>query len=180
MRAESIEKATARQWDDWLRFLMESGADQLDHPGIASLVERELGQSVDNPAWWAQSITVAFERAIGRRLPGQQPDGSFQVSVSKSTQLGMHELAGTWKRFAATDDEVLAMLSSEPRTSGTKKRLSWRAKGSEEISLLVTSEPKPNGAAAIRVQVDGIATPEAREAVRMGWTSMLERFVEGL
>ena len=34
--------------------------------------------------WWAQSITVRYEQARGMRLPGQQPDGTFSVAVSRS------------------------------------------------------------------------------------------------
>ena len=52
----------------------------------------ELDGRVDNPAWWAQSVTVAYEQDSGRRFPGQRPKGTFQTSVSKSTQLGMAEL----------------------------------------------------------------------------------------
>ena len=49
------------------------------HRDIARWLNREQG--VDG--WWAQEITVAYERAIGRRQTGQRPDG-YAISASKT------------------------------------------------------------------------------------------------
>ena len=70
------------------------GARDLTHHEIATNVLELLDGTIDNPAWWAQSIAVTYEQAIGRRIPGQRPDGTFQMSVSKATSLDMEASTG--------------------------------------------------------------------------------------
>lgn len=180
MRHDSIERGTGKSWDDWLSFLEASGASQLEHAEIADLVARELTGTIENADWWAQSVTVAFEQAIGRRLPGQRSDGTFQVSVSRATALSMESLFEARIAFAGRDERVLAMVADEPRTSGTAKRINWRTRDVEGKAITVTSEPKKNGTASLIVQLVGLPTVEANAAARSAWSDILERFVASL
>jgi hypothetical protein len=88
-RIEAVERATGRSWDDWLSWMASIDADQLSHHEIASALITELDGKVENVGWWAQATAVAYEQYVGRRVPGQRPDGTFQTSVSRSTSLGM-------------------------------------------------------------------------------------------
>ena len=38
----------------------------------------------DIDSWWAQGVTVGYERITGRRLPFQRPDRTFAASKSKT------------------------------------------------------------------------------------------------
>ena len=78
-------------------------AKDLDHKAIALNVYEELDGTIDQLGWWTQAVTVAYEQYIGRRIPGQRPDGTFQTSVSRSTTFGMDELMTRWQKFAAND-----------------------------------------------------------------------------
>jgi hypothetical protein len=74
-------------------------------------------------------VTVASEQHIGRRLPGQRSDGTFQMSVSRSTTLGMAELMERWQSFAAADETVRGVVvDGDLRVSGTERRITWRTK----------------------------------------------------
>lgn len=121
-RIEAIERATNRSWDDWLAFMERIDAKNLDHHAIATQLLIELDGMVDNIGWWAQATAVAYEHFIGRRIPGQQPDGTFRMSVSKSTSLSMPDLMDAWAGFATHDPDPLALISAAPRVSGTDKR----------------------------------------------------------
>lgn len=88
----SIEQATSQSWQQWLDYLESINAAALTHHDIATKVLEKLMGKVDNPAWWAQSVTVSYEQYIGRRAPGQQPDGMFQTSISRATSLAMNDL----------------------------------------------------------------------------------------
>lgn len=179
-RIPAVERATGRSWDEWLAFFETIGAARLSHHDIATAVLYELdGTGLENPAWWAQSASVAYEQHIGRRIPGQRPDGTFQASVSKATSLAMAPLMDAWTAFAAEDDDVRAFLSADPRVSGTDKRISWRAKGHDGESVVVISEPKKDGAASLVVQLLGTATPERNEEAREQWRAVVERFLAG-
>jgi hypothetical protein len=175
-RIEAVERATGRSWDDWLAWMASIGADQLSHHEIASALITELEGKVDNLGWWAQSTAVAYEQYVGRRVPGQRPDGTFQTSVSRSTSLGMEDLIAAWTDFAAADEDVLARIAGEPRVSGTANRITWRAKAADGTALTVISEPKKDGTASLVVQVIGTASLEDNTEAKDAWTAITARF----
>lgn len=177
-RIESIERATNQPWDEWLEFMKSIDASGLSHHEIATQVLERLMGKLDNPGWWAQSITVAYEQQMGRRLPGQMPDGTFQTSASRSTPWGMQELMDKWVDFAATDKEVLDMLASDPRVSGTENRITWRAKAKDGSAIIITSEPKNNGTASVIATQVGLQTAELNAEVKLKWVAVLERFLK--
>ena len=179
-RIQAVERATGRSWDEWLVYMDGIGAKNLSHHEIATHVWYELEGKLDNHAWWAQSVAVAYEQHIGRRLPGQRPDGTFQTSVSKATRLPMQALMDQWVTFAANDDAVLGLTASEPRVSGTDKRITWRTKGHDGSDIRITSEPKKDGTASIIAVQMGLETNELNDEAKSTWTTILLRFVEGL
>lgn len=177
---EAIERATGRTWEYWLEVMDRIGARDMGHKDLAIKVQAELEDDLDNPGWWAQSVTVAYEQHVGRRAPGQAQDGTFQTSVSKSTPLGMEELMDRWIAFAAQDDEVLALISGEPRVSATTKRSNWRVKGSDGSGIQITSEPRKTGTASVIATLSGMQTFELSQEARATWTGIMERFVAGM
>lgn len=179
-RIEAVERATNRTWDEWLKYMEGIGAEKLSHHEIASLLLEELDGKTDNLGWWAQSTTVAYEQYIGRRIPGQRPDGTFQTSVSKATKLGMKELMDKWVDFAEKDEEVLALIAGELRVSGTENRITWRTKAPDGSSIRVTSEPKKDGTASIIVNHMELQTNELNLEAKSKWSSIVGRFLEGL
>lgn len=179
-RIQAVERATNRTWDEWLQYMDGIDAKNLSHHEIATRLLEELDGKIDNLGWWAQSVTVAYEQYIGRRIPGQRPDGTFQTSVSKATKLGMQTLMDKWVEFAAEDQEVLDMIADDPRVSGTEKRITWRTKGHDGSSIRVTSEPKKDGTASIIVNHMELQTNELNLEAKAKWSSIVQRFVEGL
>ncbi len=178
-RIEPIERATKRTWEEWLAFMDSIGARELSHGQIASRVMAELDGVIDSADWWAQGVTVAYEQHIGRRLPGQRADGTFQTSASKVTPFDMRELMDRWTAFAAADREVLDLIAGDVRISGTEKRITWRAKGKDGSAIVVSSEPKADGRASLVAQQTGLATHELNVAAKEWWRGVLGRFLEG-
>jgi hypothetical protein len=74
-----IEK-TGRGFDHWFAVLDRFGAVEKGHTAAARHLYADHG--VDG--WYAQGITVAYERARGVRVVNQRCDGVFEVSVSKT------------------------------------------------------------------------------------------------
>jgi len=179
-RIEAVERATGRSWEDWLRWMDSIHADQLSHHEIASALITELDGSVDNLGWWAQATAVAYEQYIGRRVPGQRPDGTFQTSVSRSTSLGMQALIEAWTDFAAADPDVRARITGDVRVSGTANRITWRTKGQDGTAYTVISEPKKDGTASLVVQIIGTATLDDNVGAKEAWTAITERFAATL
>lgn len=93
---EAVTKATGRGWEHWFGLLDEWGAVARTHREIARWLSGEHGVS----GWWAQSITVGYERARGLRAPGQRPDG-WSAGASKTVAVPVERL------FEAFEDEEL-------------------------------------------------------------------------
>ena len=179
-RIEPIERATNMSWDEWMKFMDKIGAKDLDHASIAAKVLAHLDGKIDSPGWWAQGVTVCYEQYIGRRLPGQRSDGTFQTSISKATDLSMHQLMDKWTIFAAKDTAVLGLIAGDVRASGSDKRLNWRTKAKDGSSILVNSEPKKNDSAALIISLTGLASLEQSERARAGWADILDRFIQAI
>jgi hypothetical protein len=177
-RIKPVERATRRTWDEWLQFMDAQNAQSLDHQQIALKVYEELEGTIDRLGWWTQAVTVAYEQYIGRRVPGQRPDGTFQMSVSKSTSLGMADLMEKWTDFAADDESVQEIVAvGEVRISGTDRRITWRGKAHDGSSVIVTSEPNKKGTASIVAAQLGLATLESNDEARRRWSAIVTRFL---
>jgi hypothetical protein len=179
-RIEAIERATSRTWEEWLRFMDKIDATHLDHHAIATKVLYDLMDGIDNPGWWAQAVTVAYEQYVGRRVPGQRPDGTFQMSISKATKCGMQELMDKWTAFAAKDKAVLDIIVGDVRVSGTDNRITWRAKAKDGPSITIISEPKSSDTASIVVQCLGVRTAALKDRAKKAWAAIIERFLADL
>jgi hypothetical protein len=70
---------TGQGLDHWFAVLDRFGAVEKGHTAAA----RHLYEAYGVGGWWAQGITVAYERARGVRAVNQRCDGSYEVSVSK-------------------------------------------------------------------------------------------------
>lgn len=93
---ERLAEATGHGWDHWLAVLDEWGATGRNHTEIARFLMDEQAVA----GWYAQSITVGYERARGMRAKGQNKDG-FVISVSKTVAVPRERL------FAAFEDPEL-------------------------------------------------------------------------
>jgi hypothetical protein len=72
--------STGRGWDEWCD-LIEAWPGHTDgHGAIAKWIQAEH----DIGGWWAQSVTVGYERIRGIRLPHQMADGTFTASKSRT------------------------------------------------------------------------------------------------
>jgi hypothetical protein len=87
----ALRRRTGRGWEDWLQILDAWGSTERTHTEIARWLVDEHG--VDG--WWAQSLTVGYERARGMRAKHQTTSG-FTVGVTRTVavspaQLGIGE-----------------------------------------------------------------------------------------
>ncbi|MFA9429339.1 hypothetical protein [Egicoccus sp. AB-alg2] len=78
-----IRRQTGRGWDEW-RELIDAWPGHADgHAAVATWLQDQH----DVPGWWAQNITVSWERITGRRLPNQMADGTF--TAGRSATIGV-------------------------------------------------------------------------------------------
>ena len=75
-----MEARTGKTWEQWVRVLDAIDATQMSHTAIASHVHAKY--KLDG--WWAQGVTVGYERIRGLREKGQRRSGRFDASKSKT------------------------------------------------------------------------------------------------
>jgi uncharacterized protein YndB with AHSA1/START domain len=193
--SEAARKATGRGWAEWRDVLDDAGAADWDHKEIVAYLEREHPEV--ESGWWRQSVTVAYELAIGKRVPGETTAGGFQVGVQRTVPLAPAQawalLTGRPELWLGEDARIefqegasyevpaggdLPAASGEVRVvkPGDRLRMTWHPEGWEAPATLQLSlsEPRP-GACAIQAHLEKLPDPDAREASRERWRGVLAR-----
>jgi uncharacterized protein YndB with AHSA1/START domain len=174
--AESrLREATGKGWDQWFAILDRWGARKRKHPEIARFLMEERGV----PGWYAQSITVGYERARGMRLKHQQGTG-FSVSASKTIAVPLEVLyeaiVDDAQRRRWLREATVSLRTSQPRRSA---RYDW-----EDGPTRVIFSFEAKGASKSTIHVEHAKLPDADDAETMKATwrerlAELKQLLEG-
>ncbi|QGU03272.1 hypothetical protein CKALI_12170 [Corynebacterium kalinowskii] len=164
-----FKEPTGKTLEEWLRELGDPSA--LTHREMAAwFVDKGV------PAWWAQSLTVAVEQQIGRRVVGQTCAGTFSASASKTMPGEWEATFEAFTRFMTPDR--LPMAGSEPSTSATEKWRYWRTQLIDGSKVVITCQEKPGGKVTFAVNHDGLEDNVSRETMKIHWRGVLGDFVD--
>ncbi len=167
----AIEKGTGRPWEEWLAYLESINAPQLSHKEIAKKVYDKGA-----PGWWAQTVTVAYEQHIGRRVPGQDCDGEFSVSVGKTLDGTFDQALETWVKLVGGRNEFSEItISRAPEITTTDKWRYWRCGLADGSRVNVNIYQKVPGKAALSVQHEKLESSEQVEHWRPYWKELLKK-----
>ena len=75
-----LKEKTGCTWERWVKALDREKAHTWPHRDIA----RHVSEKYKIPGWWAQTVTVGYERIKGLRAIGQRRDGLFEAGKSKT------------------------------------------------------------------------------------------------
>ena len=155
---EVIRRRTGRGWEEWFDLLDDSGAIAKPHREIARWLQSEHG--IDG--WSAQSVTVSYERARGRRAVGEHADG-FAITASKTVAVPVERLYDAFvdeslRERWLPDGRLRERTATRPRSA----RFDW---GDGETRVVVGFTAK--GDAKSVVDVEHARLPDAAEAERM-------------
>ena len=122
MRDDALVAKTGRTWREWVRLLDGANAATLPHRDIAVLVRNEFGAG----DWWAQMVTVGYERIKGLRDRGQRRSGAYEAGKSKTFNVPVDALFSAWAG-AAMRRRWLDGVKATVRTATAPKsmRLQW-------------------------------------------------------
>lgn len=172
--AERIEKATGLEWSTIAAAFDEAGGESAGHADLAGAIEPLLSGRVDNPAWWAQGATVAYEKTIGRRVAGQSSAGDFQVAASRTLAGEPGELRSRTAAEVVAAGQIAGLpVEQGSRESDTPKRLYWRTGLDGGAKLEVAIEPKKDGKCLVTVTATKLVDATQREAVRADLKAVL-------
>jgi len=139
MSDEIVAERTGCDWTKWVYVLDKWGAMKKSHTEIAAHIHEKY--KIDG--WWAQMVTVGYERIRGLRARGQRRDGGWEASKSKTVAVPVAELFEAWssaKLRAKWLPEKLTVRKATPHRSmriswsdGTSVELYFQAKGDKSI-----------------------------------------------
>ena len=92
---EKVKEATGCTWERWVKALDAQCAYELSHRDMAKLVKAKY----KTPDWWTQTVVIGYERIKGLRAKGQQRDGSYQASKTKTFNMSAKDLEKAVKRM---------------------------------------------------------------------------------
>ena len=169
---ETIAAKTGCTWERWVGHLDHWGAADKPHREIADHVHEKFGV----PGWWAQTVTVGYERIKGLRAIGQRRGGAFETSKSKTVAVPVEQL------FAAfTDDKArkrwLPVALTVRKASPYKSiRINW------DDGTLVVAGFAPKGAEKSMVAIQHGKLPDAARAAELKryWGERLDALAEQL
>lgn len=163
---DKIKDATGKKWDTWFSILDRWGARQRKHAETVGFLMDDHHVT----GWWAQSITVGYERARGMRLKHQQADG-FTVYASKTIAVPIDVLFDAFvnprSRRKWLTDGTMSLRTSQP---GHTARFSW-----EDGSTRVSASFMDKGPSKSAVAVAHERLPDADEAetTKLSWRERL-------
>ncbi len=165
MSDEAVKTKTGRDWRDWVRVLDQHGAASKPHRSIAALLRDEL----DVSAWWAQTVTVGYERVRGLRDTGQRRGGGYDVNKSKTLPVAVADLYaafGARKRVRWLGDVKPRIKTS---TRDKSMRLTWEDGTQVDVHFYAKAATKSQ----VTIQHRELPDKASAERVRAFWTERL-------
>lgn len=166
MADKPLREATGRGWDEWCDLIDAWPGHRDGHTAIATFLRDDHGVE----GWWAQTVTVGYERITGLRLPYQQPDGTFSAGKSRTVTADAAMI-----REMLLDDEDRADLfpgfDTELRSRPASKVLRIGiGPGTAEVTL----DPLADGRVKITIAHDKLPAAEDVEPWKSYWSDWLE------
>lgn len=169
---EAITSATGHPLSYWVEFLDALDGREMPHKQIATLLHDEAGVQ----SWWSQMLTVAYEHHIGRRVPGQDCDGEFSLSVSRTLHgRSMDDVLAWWIDTVGGAESFSDIpITRGPDTSATENWRYWRAGLADGSAVNVNIHEKATGKISLGIQHEKIESGEQAEHWRSFWKGFLK------
>lgn len=166
----TITAKTGRSWAEWLAFLDKWGAMNKTHTEVAAHV---ADQGI--PGWWAQGVTVGYERLRGKRSRGQRMSGSWEASKSRTFNVPVEELFA-WFADARKRSRWLGRqkLTVRKATAPKGMRITWEDGTSVELYFMA------KGASKSTVAVQHVKLESKRQAddMKAFWGDRLDALTD--
>ncbi len=174
-KIDGVQRATGRARDEWFELLDEWGAAGRQFREIADWLTSEHRIS----RWWAQKLIVEYEQARGLRPPGVRPDGSFEVSASKTVAVPVTRLFDAFvnarERRKWLTDGRMSLRTSQPRRSA---RFDWE-KGSTRVNVgFIDKGPSKSTVAVAHERLADAGEAEKTKAMWKERLAELKSFLE--
>jgi hypothetical protein len=167
-RSDAILKArTGCTWERWVKALDYVQAYTWTHREIATYVHEKYKV----PGWWAQAVTVGYERIKGLRALGQRRDGSFEASKSRTFAVPLVRLYRAWHDGRTRARWLPGVdLTVRTATRGKSMRITWP----DRTSVSVGFASRGTGKSQVAVQHERLADRAAAARTKAYWEARLD------
>jgi hypothetical protein len=162
-----LKEKTGCTWERWVKVLDHDKAYTWPHREIAKHVSERYKTS----GWWAQTVTVGYERIKGLRAVGQRRDGWFEANKSRTFAVPLDRL---YRAFH--DARIRARwlpgvdLTVRSATRGKSMRITWTDRTSVVVGFTRLGARKSQVAIQHEKLPDRAAVTRAKEY----WTERLD------
>jgi uncharacterized protein YndB with AHSA1/START domain len=168
-----IKTKTGCTWERWVHALDRLGAETMSHRDIATLVKEKYKVA----AWWTQAVTVGYERIKGLRERGQQRDGTYEASKSRTFNVPVSVLFEAWAdaklRKRWLDAPHLTVRSA---TAPKAMRIKW----SDDTVVIVGFTTKGKTKSAVAIEHTKLPDREAANRLKGYWAARFDALGEVL
>lgn len=168
-----IKEKTGCTWERWVYALDRKGAEQMSHGDIARLVHTKY--RIDE--WWAQAVTVGYERIKGLRARGQRRDGSYEATKSRTYDVPVATLFEAWADPSIrgrwlTNADVNVRTATRPKSM----RLGWKDGSIVAVGFTAKGEAR----SAVALAHTKLPDRETAARFKQYWTDRLDTLAEVL
>jgi hypothetical protein len=158
---------TGRPYSEWFAELDAWGALDVPHKKIAAWLRSERGV----PGWWAQNITVEYERARGLRAVGQGRDGLFSVGATKTIAVPVELLYEAITDARQREDWLPGVhLGERTATPHRSARYDW---GEGSTRVVVGFDVKGDAKSQVAIQHEKLPDSESAATMKAFWRERL-------
>jgi uncharacterized protein YndB with AHSA1/START domain len=163
---ESMRRATGKGHAEWFALLDRWGATDHNHTEIATWLRESLGVA----GWWAQGITVSYERVRGMRRVHQQGNG-YTISVTRTVKVDPDRALAAFTNMTVRRRWLPdAPMRRRPTRAALTARFDW---SDPKSRVVVNVVPKSDGKALVAVGHEQVPDAEAAERLKAAWRAWL-------
>ncbi|MFK7986904.1 MAG: hypothetical protein AB8I08_12845 [Sandaracinaceae bacterium] len=165
----SVLTKTGLDWAGWVKALDAMDAPSKSHREIAATVR---AQWPEIGGWWAQSVTVGYERIRGLRAKGQQRTTKlFDANKSKTFPSPVEAL---YASFSQKRHRQRWLDGLEPVVRSSRVGRSVRFEWPDGTRVIVGFTAKTPSKSTVTIQHRGLPSAAAKDREKAAWTVRLE------
>lgn len=167
----ALKKATGKDWQEWRTSLEEWGASERSYLEIS----RYLADAFGLNDWWAQGITVGYERMTARRSVGKLATGTHSASLTRVIDASIEQthasLVTELRRYQWLADSVVRLRTSQaPKVA--------RFDDYEAKVIITFSLTEEDGQTNVHLKADTFESEEAAAIWKSAWEPRLADLAE--
>lgn len=168
--SDAVFKATGKTWNEWIFLLDKENLLKKSHKEIASYI---YDNHLKN-GWWAQMVTVGYEKKKGLRIDNQTI-GGFQISASKTLPVSLDILYSFWEDPSKRKKWLSENFTITKATKNKSMRIKWT---DVKTRVDVGFYEKGKNKSQVAVGHEKIPTQEEASKLQEFWRGKLNKLAE--